>query len=524
MPGWSSPAMAEVAELVRSTTGLTFPEARVADVEATIRRTMARRGISDAAALAGLLRHDTTEREAMVAELTIGETYFQRDPSQFGVLSEQILPELLARRDRPVRVWSAGCASGEEPYTVAMLFDELNALDRAQIVGTDIARQRLQDAQRGIYSKWSLRATPEGIRKKYFRERGRFYELTPRLRERVDFRYLNLAEDQFPSLSVGIWGMDVILCRNVLIYFDSATVERVARRLLASLSEDGWLILGASDPAISEMVECDVVLTSAGLVYRRAGAAQDPAALRAGPAWHRPGTATGQPQPEVRGEVSGPEPASADDAAVIDAFLAELAQERAESTDSAKHVDAADAAGGGPDTSATDPGVTGDIDAAVAAAYDARDYDRVDTLAGAAPSEELSEASWTAWLRALANQGRLDEADALVTRALGAHGSSAELVYLHGVLLLQTGRAGDAVAALRRALYLDRNLVVAHLMLADALQRTADAAGARRSLRNTESLLSALSSDAAVPASDGEAAGRMLELVRVKLRLLDGLA
>src|SRR5690606_655500 len=94
-----------------------------------------------------------------------------------------------------------------------------------------------------------------------------------RIRQHVDFRYLNLAEDSFPSLATGIWGMDVILCRNVLIYFDADTVERVARRLLASLSEDGWLLLGGSDPPISEIMECDVVVTDAGLVYRRKHAA-----------------------------------------------------------------------------------------------------------------------------------------------------------------------------------------------------------------------------------------------------------
>jgi chemotaxis protein methyltransferase CheR len=169
-------------------------------------------------------------REAIVAEMTIGETYFQRDPAQFDLLRRQLLPQLLADRDadRPVRVWSAGCASGEEPYTVAMLFDELSALDRAQIVGTDIARQRLEDAQRGVYSQWSLRGAADDFRAKYFRERGRFFELVPAIREQVDFRYLNLAEDRFPSLSVGIWGMDVILCRNVLIYFDRESVWRGA--------------------------------------------------------------------------------------------------------------------------------------------------------------------------------------------------------------------------------------------------------------------------------------------------------
>src|SRR5690606_16802025 len=100
---------------------------------------------------------------------------------------------------------------------------------------------------------------------------GNRYVLRPKFREAVDFRYLNLAEDIYPSLTTGIWGFDVILCRNVLIYFDRLTIARVAQRLIDSLAEDGWLLLGASDPAPSEESECDVVLTPSGRAYRHPG-------------------------------------------------------------------------------------------------------------------------------------------------------------------------------------------------------------------------------------------------------------
>jgi chemotaxis protein methyltransferase CheR len=522
MAAWSSPAMAAVADLVQATTGMVFPEARVKDVESTIHRIMARRGLPDASALVDLLRRDDVEREALVADLTIGETYFQRDPAQFTLLSDRILPALLARpdRSRPVRVWSAGCASGEEPYTVAMLFDELSALDRAQIFGTDIARQRLQDAQRGIYSRWSLRATPADIRQRYFRERGRYFELRPALREHVDFRYLNLAEDTFPSLSIGIWGMDVILCRNVLIYFDSRTVERVARRLIASLSEDGWLILGASDPAISEMVACDVVLTDAGLIYRRPGAA-GAANAPGGHDWRTPHEDPGQRLPPWVPPARDARPAPGDPAAVHGAAPPDHA--------GAVHDADGPADGAGPaaptaangSTAMPDVAAKADTGAAILAAYAARDFDSVADLAGASPSARLDEKSWTLWLRALANQGLLHDAGRVAAAALAAEPASAELLYLHAVLMLQAGRFADAAAALRRALYLDRSFIVAHVTLADALQRSGDMAGARRSLRNAAALLSALPGGDNVPASDGEKAGRMVELVRVKLRLLD---
>jgi chemotaxis protein methyltransferase CheR len=522
---WSSAEMAQVVELVRDATGLVFPDARIADVEATIRRSMAKHAATRPGTFVALLRADARVREALVAQLTIGETYFQRDPAQLELLRQDILPALLTERppDRPVRVWSAGCASGEEPYSVAMLFDELRALDRCAIIGTDIARNRLQDAQRGIYSRWSLRNTPPDIRSRYFRERGKFFELGEAVRKPVDFRYLNLAEDRFPSLSVGIWGMDVILCRNVLIYFDRETVREVARRLIATLSEDGWLILGASDPAIAEEVECDVVLTAAGVAYRRPGATGGvPAALHGSTATGRVDVDGGQAGTAGPGRAPAPPaspraPLSADAA---DAFFGELADALA---DSGEHEPAGGSAAAdeGPDAAAADAGRAEDGRSdRIAAAYRDRNFDRVVQLAQSAPAARLDEASWVAWIRAHANQGALAEAGRIAAQALELVGATAELLYLHGVLLLQAGRPADAASALRQALYLDRNFAVAHLTLADALQRDGNAVGARRSLRNAAALLDALPPDRPVPGADGEVAGRLRELVRVKLRLL----
>ncbi|CAN5684353.1 hypothetical protein BH23GEM10_BH23GEM10_02840 [soil metagenome] len=513
MTQWTSQGFRQVADLVRERTGLVFPDARVSDVEETIRRIMTRRGITDLRGLTSLLRDDEAAREAFVADLTIGESYFQRDPVQFTLLREQVLPQLLESRpaDRPVRVWSAGCSAGEEPYTVAMLFDELGMLDRCDIVGTDIARPRLAQAQSGVYSNWSLRNTGPELRDRYFTARGRFFELTPRIRARVDFSYLNLAEDQYPSLSTGIWGMDLILCRNVLIYFDKSTVEHVAQRLIASLGEDGWLLLGASDPAISDMVDCDVVLTDAGLAYRRPGAAGS-GDVR-GPQPHRSRDKAWWNYGDVH--VATDTLPAGDDAAAWSAAW----QPAAEPADAYAADPAAELE---PQTAPEVPVPADTADAEIVSAYDARDFDVVSELAAAsADGGTIGLSGWTAWVRALANQGCLDQAGEVVARALDAHGVAAELMYLHAVLLLQAGRAGDAAAAARRALYLDRKLVVAHLTLAEAERRSGSRAGEKRALPSAAALLDALPHDAEVPASDGETAGRMAELVRVTAGLLE---
>ncbi|HSJ08487.1 MAG TPA: protein-glutamate O-methyltransferase CheR [Longimicrobiales bacterium] len=485
---WSSPQMAAAAELIRSTTGLVFPAVRAADVEAVIERAMSRRGVRDGAAMLALLRDDDRLREDVVAELTIGETYFQRDPLQLQMLKERILPGLLASRpaDLSIRVWSAGCASGEEPYSVAMLFDQLGAAPRAQIVATDISRERLATAQRGSYAKWSLRSIDDELRERYFIRRGPYHDLSPSLRQMVDFRYLNLAEDHYPSLSTGIWGMDVILCRNVLIYFDRDTVARVARGLIDSLSEEGWLLVGASDPAISDYVECDVVVTNAGLAYRRRGVDRSAGVIVPAPPRYEP------------------------------------AQPEEEAPDTAPDLSYADVPGDEPAITAdATPPAGVPVDSPILVAYARRDFAAVGAVAAReAAGRRLSEPEWAAWLRALANQGRLQDATAVTSRALAESGARPELLYLNAVLLLETGRAADALEIARQALYMDRGMEMAHITLADALRRTGDVAGARRSLRNAVSLLAARPADDEVPAADGETAGQLLELVRVKLALL----
>jgi chemotaxis protein methyltransferase CheR len=302
--------------------------------------------------------------------------------------------------------------------------------------------------------------------------------------------------------------MDVILCRNVLIYFDQPTIERVARRLLASLSEDGWLILGASDPAIAEVVECDVVLTDAGLVYRRAGAA-----------------AQGDLRPPLTEYSSLPpasarlESAEAEDEAAAE-FFATLAEEGRERlrTESSGIAGARTPAG-----SAAPPDVEeADADAAIVAAYDVRNYPRVRELAHAAHRQRLLGAAGAiAWLRALANDGCLEEAAQVAADAGDRIAPSAELLYLQAVLMLQGGRNDEAAALARRALYLERDMVVAHLTLAEALRRLGDIERARRALRNAGALLDRLPRETVVPASDGETAGRLSEMTRTRLKLLD---
>jgi chemotaxis protein methyltransferase CheR len=187
----------------------------------------------------------------LVEDLTIGETYFFRHPEQFDAVREIVLPDLLKRRgnERRLDFWSAGCANGAEPYSLAILLSdsfggELEGWD-VSLLGTDLNRKELETAREGVYGEWSLRTlTPEEIRR-MFDPAGSRWKLKERYRKDVRFAYHNLAEE--PFLPPGGVSYDLILCRNVLIYFSQAFLSRTLRHLAASLSEGGWLIVGPSE-------------------------------------------------------------------------------------------------------------------------------------------------------------------------------------------------------------------------------------------------------------------------------------
>lgn len=446
------------AALVRQRTGLVFNDARRVSFEGALAVAMRRARVQDVNDYLSRLAAHPELLDDLVAEITVGETYFFREPRQLDVIRHEILPDLVSRRpkDHRLRIWSAGCATGEEAYTLAIMARELQLEPRPHILATDISRNSLSRAVRARYRRWSLRGVSQETIERYFSLKGDVFQIDPTVGSAVEFGYLNLATDTYPSLATGIWGMDLILCRNVLIYFDRETATRVARRLVDSLADDGWLVPGASDPIISELEGCEGVVTEGGLVYRRGAGRVRRQAV--------PLTLTSAP-PATPPQV---EPLPRHDSTPLLPIMLPEQQ-------SATH---------------------GDIDLARSIAL----------------------------VRQLANGGHLEKAGRECAAALEQHRDSAQLLYLHAVLLAEAGRHAESARAARSALYLDRELIVAHLILGNALARLGDQSGARRALRNAERLLSGMSRDALVPGSDGEPAARLLEMVRVHIALLTATA
>jgi chemotaxis protein methyltransferase CheR len=188
------------------------------------------------------------------SHLTIGETYFFRERKTFDALAQRILPELIRRRrgrEQRLRLWSAACSTGEEPYSLAILVQQLLPDWRdwhVTILATDINTRFLQKAAAGVYGEWSFRESPSWFKERYFtRTRDGRFAVEPQIRECVRFAPMNLAQDCFPSLATDTNAMDVIFCRNVLMYFTPAHARNVVENLRSALTDDGWLAVSPTE-------------------------------------------------------------------------------------------------------------------------------------------------------------------------------------------------------------------------------------------------------------------------------------
>ena len=182
--------------------------------------------------------------------LTVNETWFFRDRAQFEALRSHVLPEIVRhKRDtHTIRIWSAGCSTGEEPYSIAMVVrDVLPDLGRwkVEILGTDVSERALRDARRGVYRPRSLKELEERYRRQYFEERGGLFHVSEEIKGMVRFEYFNLIFEPYPLSKMKGW--DIIFCRNVTIYFKLGSTKRVIHNFYLSLDDLGYLFVGYSE-------------------------------------------------------------------------------------------------------------------------------------------------------------------------------------------------------------------------------------------------------------------------------------
>jgi len=468
-------ALAALAALVEARSGLRFVGGRSDELATKVARAFAE---SECATWPEYQAHVTSGAlfEQLVETLTIGETYFYRHRPYFDMLEREILPEIVARRraSRRLRLWCAGCATGEEAYSLAIAVrGMLPDVDDWQVtlLATDLNRAFLARAKTGVYGEWSFRETDPAFKAANFLVDGSRWRVRPEVRKLVRFGQLNLAEDGYPSAAGGTAGLDLILCRNVLLYFGQDLTQKVVGRMRTALVPGGWLVLGPSDPRPGLLADFEMHAREGAVVYRRVDADHprgDPSSgkeFRASTvplkvADQRP---TGDPFGDRWPIVSTPV------ATRIEAPLLE----------------------GSPRSERSD-----------------------------ADSSTNEQGDWhAAWLlaRASADGGELDIAEEHCRQAIARAHLRPEPYYLYGALRLARGDDAGSLEAHRKALYVDPRFVPALLAQAAIHRRVGAPAKARQALVRAERLLDGRLADEWVLAADGLTVGRLRDAVRQAL-------
>jgi chemotaxis protein methyltransferase CheR len=476
----SAAVLERALKLIAARLGLQFPESRLPDIERGLLSVCRQEVIWPPEALLDRLAveaDDSTLWVRLIAELTIGETYFFRDRAVFAALELHLLPTLIAARRatgiRILRLWSAGCATGEEPYSLAILLDRLLP-DRAEwsltILATDINVTTLQAAMRGRYRAWSLRETSPEIRERYFlQQTADVFELRPEIRRMVTFAPLNLAATGYPSAITNTSAMDLIFCRNVLMYLGPDVQREAATRLSRALAPGGRLAVSPAE-ASAELLNPLVAVNFPGAIFygREADGGQ--------------GFGVGEwgMGVETRSLVSGPEfPVSAS------------LGSRIVGHGSGDPLHEAQELGSG----------------------SAGDYDEQRPAPNPQPPapnpQPLLERA-----RILADQGNLVEARRLCDAALARDRLNPRAYLLLAAIQQEQGEILDALDALRRAVYLDPDAVLPHFLRGILLIRQGKQRQGVLCMETVMRLLARIPREELAPDGDGLTAGRLMEMAQ----------
>lgn len=479
-----------VRDFIARKTGLYFQENKREDLLAVLqdRLCVLRRFNGLGAYLAFLQREEDGGRElrGLVSRLTVGETYFFRNRGQFDALRDRILPEIIKRRrgkNQCLRIWSAGCSTGEEPYSVAILVRELLADIgdwNIHLLATDIDEDALAAAREGIFRNWSFREVEEHYRQNYFTPEGRNSRIRPEVQSMVTFEYLNLADDCYPSIATGTDDLDLILCRNVMIYFPPGLCKEITRRFFECLEEQGSLLVGHSEHSDLIYPGFSRSFSDRAIVYRKHGP---------NPVWEKaiairfrgsgsppPGILTHEPPGERRGGLQ--RPPGTEETLLFERGVLLIGQMRP-------------------------------VEAIA-------EFRRVLAI------NPCNERALYSVAMLLANTGDTAAATEFAERLVETNPLHLEATYLLAILARETGGLDRELSLLKKTLYLNPDFVLGHFQIGLHYLKSGNAQLAQRSLLNAMRILNDRAAGDPVDGVDGMTVGRLRQTVLAMIP--DGLA
>ena len=458
-------------------TGLKFRDDQHRHTMTTIRRLMKTVAVEGFAEFQRSLARNPRLLSDTIDQLTVGETYFFREYQHFEFIRQKVIPDFRARAGHyePIRAWSAGCATGEEAYSLAIVFTQEHV--SSKILATDLSTAAIEKARRAVFRPWSFRGQASDAVRPFVTESGDQFTLSQRIAGRVEFQRLNLAANTYPSSTNGTCNMDLILCRNVLIYFGAETVGEISRRLFACLAPGGWLITASGDPRLVEHADYEVVACDHGVFYRRPLIAQTAAKTAAS------GRSLSRPMSDFAARHRAPESPRAESPRAESSRAESL---RAESLRA--------------ESSLRPPADPVEQNAASVKTWDSGGDSGVTSL-----TRDLVEDS-AACLAQIKCVAATDPSRALeiCRSATLRHPLVEELHYLHGVLLADADQPLMALESIRKAIFLNRSSVMSHFLFASIQCRQGQYGSARKHFRRVCELCAQGNPNDVLPMSNGE--------------------
>ena len=475
----------QLSDFIAANLALNFPKERWNDLERNIISASNEFGYKEVEEFIRRIISSPLTREhieILTAHLTNNETFFWREHETFELLEQKILPELMRLRkvEKRIRIWSAGCSTGEEPYSIAI------ALTRCipdikdwniTIHASDISPRILRTASLGLYSQWAFRNAPQWLKTTYFTpgENNKF-ELIPEIKNMVKFEYLNLADDVFPSPVNNTNAMDIIFCRNVLMYFTEDRFRQVTHRLYNSLVQGGYLVVSASELSVQNFPEF-TAFNVPGMVFYQKTVKKIRERYKT--------TFVDQPPEPVPIQIPKTEQP--------------IERIKHEPRKIEKEI-----------LKQTPPTYEETLKT-----YSQGNYPEV--IINLQKDDQTLEEQ-ILLIRAYANEGNLGDALKKCEQTILNNKLEPRLYYLYATILQENNQLTEAVVSLKRAIYLDTNFVLSYYALGNIYQRLGDVKNAKKSFAIVLSILNKCEGEEILFESEGLTTRRFKEIVNATIQ------
>jgi chemotaxis protein methyltransferase CheR len=481
-----------VSEVIATRMGLHFPRERWAMLSRNLASASKEFGFQNMNGFIQWLLSSELSKDQikiLASHLTISETYFWREPQVFAALTDFILPELirskekenveelatnrseaelgeaksrLSGREKNIRIWSAGCSTGEEPYSIAIaLHKSIRKIEdwNITILATDINPRALSKAEHGIYGAWSFRNSPAWLKSTWFHHKeGWQYEIIPEIKQMVTFTCLSLVE---MSAINNANTMDIIFCRNVLMYFTNEWITKVSQNLFHSLSEDGWFVVSSSELSSQVFPQFTPVNFPGAVLYRKG---------KNGSTHSFDIQSIAMPEPLLPLNISTPSTPSTH-------FQPVQPVQTVQPIQSIQPVQL------------------------------------LKPIQQPQPASEETSADKIFSIRLLADQGHLGEALSICNEAIRSYKLAPGLYFLRASILQELDKRSEAIVSLKQAIYIDPEYIMGHFTLGNLFIRQGNARNAKRYFKNVLDLLSRYANDDILPESEGLSVKYIREII-----------